>query len=92
LDGGWRNGTAPESRQQKIQLEGQDDHGRAIDSTGQQSRVRQHDLERKKDEWHNLVIRTKGDTPTVYLDDDEVGSFASERITHMTKASVSVTT
>jgi hypothetical protein len=38
------------------------------------------------------VIRTKGDTPTVYLDDDEVGSFASERITHMTKASVSVTT
>jgi hypothetical protein len=38
------------------------------------------------------VIRTKGGTLTVYLDDDEAGSFASERITNMTKASVSVTT
>lgn len=38
------------------------------------------------------MIRTKGDTLTVYLDDDEVGSFASERITNMTEASVSVAT
>jgi hypothetical protein len=38
------------------------------------------------------MIRTKGGALTVYLDDDEAGSFASERITNMTKASVSVTT
>ncbi|MDB3941771.1 hypothetical protein N9406_12505 [Verrucomicrobiales bacterium] len=38
------------------------------------------------------MIRTKGDTLAVYLDDDEASSFVSERITNMTEASVSVTT
>ena len=50
------------------------------------------DLERKKGEWHNLLVRTKGGTLTVYIDDDEMGNFASEEITHETKASFSVTT
>lgn len=50
------------------------------------------DFEKKKDEWHDLLIQTKGPVITVSIDGDEVGSFESEGVAHETKSSVSVTT
>lgn len=50
------------------------------------------DIEDEKDEWHTLLIRTKGDQVTVFIDEDEIGSLESPGNAHETKASVSVTT
>lgn len=50
------------------------------------------DLERKKEEWHDLLIRTKREEVTVFIDDEEVGSFESEGNAHPTKSLISVTT
>ena len=50
------------------------------------------DFEKDKDEWHDLLIQTKGEVITVSIDGKEVGSFESEGNAHETKASVSVTT
>ncbi len=50
------------------------------------------DFEKDKDEWHALLIQTKGEVITVSIDGKEVGSFASEGNAHETKSSVSVTT
>jgi len=50
------------------------------------------DIEKDKDEWHELVIRTKGATATVLIDGDEIGELESEGITHATKSQVSLTT
>ena len=50
------------------------------------------DIERDKDEWHELVIRTRGDVATVLVDGDEVGELESEGIAHTTKSQVSLTT
>jgi hypothetical protein len=43
-------------------------------------------------EWHTLVVRTKGDEITVIIDGKPVGSFKSEGIAHDTKSLVSLTT
>ena len=76
--------------EKKKSPEGLDEETKALLAT--KTKRFEVDFERKKDEWHQLVIRTKGDLLTVYIDEEEVGSFASEGIAHETKASVSVTT
>ena len=43
-------------------------------------------------DWHTLVVRTKGNEITASIDGKEVGKFASEGITHDTKSLVSLTT
>ncbi len=50
------------------------------------------DIEKDKDEWHELLIRTKGNLVTVFVDGDEVGSLESEGNGHTTKSQVSLTT
>lgn len=50
------------------------------------------DIEKKKDEWHELLIRTKGSTVSVLIDGEAVGEFESEGIGHETKSLVSLTT
>jgi hypothetical protein len=43
-------------------------------------------------DWHNLLIRTKGDQIEVSLDGKAVGNFKSEGVAHETKTLVSLTT
>ena len=43
-------------------------------------------------DWHTLVVRTKGNELSVLIDGKPVGAFASEGITHATKSLVSLTT
>jgi len=43
-------------------------------------------------DWHTLVIQTKGDSVSVSIDGKAVGSFKSEGVTHGTKSLVSLTT
>jgi hypothetical protein len=43
-------------------------------------------------EWHTLVVQTKGDEITVILDGKPAGSFQSTGINHDTKSLVSLTT
>ena len=50
------------------------------------------DIEKDKDEWHELVIRTKGSTCVVLVDGDEIGELDSQGIAHATKSQVSLTT
>jgi hypothetical protein len=50
------------------------------------------DIEKDKEEWHELVIRTKGATCMVLVDGDEIGELESEGIAHATKSQVSLTT
>lgn len=50
------------------------------------------DLEKSKEEWHQLVIRTKGDKVVVKVDGKEVGELQSEGVAHNTKSVVSLTT
>ena len=46
----------------------------------------------KLEEWHTLLIRTKGDGVKVSIDGEEVGSFQSEGVAHDHKTVVSLTT
>lgn len=50
------------------------------------------DLEKDKEEWHELMIRTKGDKVVVKVDGKEVGELQSEGVAHNTKSVVSLTT
>lgn len=50
------------------------------------------DMEKDKGEWHDLLIRTKGDKVVVKVDGEEVGELQSEGVAHMTKSVVSLTT
>ncbi|MAS97287.1 MAG: hypothetical protein CMO55_29190 [Verrucomicrobiales bacterium] len=50
------------------------------------------DADIERETWHSLKIRTKGDTITVFIDDDEIGSLTSEGNSHPTKSLVSLTT
>lgn len=43
-------------------------------------------------EWHTLVVHTKGDAMTAAIDGKEIGTFKSEGISHETKSVVSLTT
>lgn len=43
-------------------------------------------------DWHTLIVTTKGDTIRVSIDGKEVGRFTSLGITHDTKSLVSLTT
>ena len=43
-------------------------------------------------DWHTLIVRTKGDELTVAIDGKPVGSFKSAGIAHETKSLVSLTT
>jgi hypothetical protein len=43
-------------------------------------------------EWHTLVVHTKGDAITASIDGKEIGTFKSEGISHETKSLVSLTT
>lgn len=49
-------------------------------------------LELARDEWQSLIIRTKGDTTTVLINDEEAGEFSSVGINHETKSLISLTT
>lgn len=49
-------------------------------------------LDLKEGQWYSLVVRTKGPTVTVLIDDKQVGEFSSEGIAHETKSLVSLTT
>src|SRR5690606_23668737 len=46
------------------------------------------DLAREK--WHTLLIRTKGEVVTVWVNDYEIGSLKSEGLAHETKSLVSL--
>ncbi len=46
----------------------------------------------KKDEWHDLLIQTKGDVMTVSVDGKKVGELKSEGVAHATKSSVGMAT
>lgn len=46
----------------------------------------------KREKWHTLLIRTKGDTVTVAINDYEVAKFQSEGVAHPTKSLVSLST
>ena len=52
----------------------------------------QLELEKDKEEWHELLIRTKGNKAIVKIDGEEVGELESEGIGHTTKSVVSLTT
>lgn len=43
-------------------------------------------------DWHTLVVQTKGDTITVSIDGKEAGGFQSAGIAHDTKSLISLTT
>lgn len=45
-----------------------------------------------RDQWHELLVRTIGDTVTVKVDGEEIGTLKSEGIAHETKSVVSLTT
>jgi hypothetical protein len=49
-------------------------------------------LDLKREEWHALLIRTKGDEVVVSVDGHEVGKLKSEGLAHETKSVVSLTT
>lgn len=49
-------------------------------------------FEKSKDQWHDLVVRSKNDQVTVILDGKEVGDFQSEGLSHETKSTVSLLT
>ena len=49
-------------------------------------------LDLKREEWHTLLIRTKGDEVVVFVNDYEVGKLKSEGLSHETKSVVSLTT
>jgi len=49
-------------------------------------------LDLKREEWHTLLIRTKGDEVIVSVNDYEVGKLKSEGNAHATKSVVSLTT
>jgi len=50
------------------------------------------DLEKDKEEWHELLIRTKDDKVVVKVDGEDVGELQSEGVAHNTKSVVSLTT
>ncbi len=50
------------------------------------------DFENSKDQWHQLVLRSKNDLVTVNIDGKDVGSFQSEGLAHETKSAVSLLT
>ncbi len=45
-----------------------------------------------RDEWHELIVRTKGQAATVLVDGEEVGTLESPGNAHETKSLVSLTT
>lgn len=49
-------------------------------------------LDLKREEWHTLLIRTKGDEVVVLVNGDEVGRLKSAGLSHETKSVVSLTT
>lgn len=49
-------------------------------------------LDLKREKWHTLVIRTRGDEVVVWVNDYEVGKLKSEGLAHETKSLVSLTT
>lgn len=56
------------------------------------SKTARFPLELKREEWHELLIRTKEDKVVVKIDGKEVGEFQSEGVAHVTKSLVSLTT
>ncbi len=49
-------------------------------------------LDLKREQWHTLLIRTRGDVVTVWVNDYEVGKLKSAGLAHETKSLVSLTT
>lgn len=49
-------------------------------------------LDLKREEWHTLLVRTKGDEVVVSVNGYEVGKLKSEGLAHETKSVVSLTT
>jgi len=49
-------------------------------------------LDLKREEWHTLLIRTKGDEVVVFVNDFEIAKLKSEGLAHETKSVVSLTT
>lgn len=62
------------------------------DKTFLQTKTKSFPVSLSLQDWHTLVVRTKGDTVEVNIDGKAVGSFSSEGVTHETKSLVSLTT
>lgn len=56
------------------------------------SKTMRFDADIENEEWHDLVVRTKGAVVTVLIDGDEVAEFESEGNAHDTKSLISLTT
>lgn len=56
------------------------------------SKVTRSPIKFTLNEWHTLLVRTKGDEVTVALNGENIGSFKSNGIAHDTKSLVSLTT
>lgn len=56
------------------------------------SKTKRFEAEIEDNEWHDLVVRTKGPLVTVLIDGEEVAGFESEGNAHETKSLVSLTT
>ncbi len=57
-----------------------------------ESKTSRYSLELDRDEWHTLLVRTRGDRVVVSIDGKEVGELESEGVGHLTKSLVSLTT
>lgn len=57
-----------------------------------ETKTARFELDLDREEWHDLVIRTRGPVVTVLVDGKEVAEFESEGNAHPTKSLVSLTT
>lgn len=56
------------------------------------TKMTRFDLDLDREEWHELLIRTKGNSIVVKIGGKVVGEFESEGVGHLTKSLVSLTT
>jgi hypothetical protein len=69
--------------------------GATLDDATQEmlkSKTANFQLDLKREQWHTLLVRTKGDEVTVWVNDHEIGKLKSEGLSHETKSLVSLTT
>lgn len=69
--------------------------GATLDESTQEmlrTKTNNFQLDLAREEWHTLLIRTKGDEVVVWVNDHEVGKLKSEGLAHETKSLVSLTT
>ncbi len=56
------------------------------------TKIKSFPVDLKLQEWHTLIVRTKGDAIEATIDGKAVGAFKSEGVAHETKTLVSLTT